>query len=671
VSPRPLVFISAVSRELKSARQLVANTLSFLGYEPVWQEIFGTEGGDLRQVLREQIDQCKGVVQLIGRCYGAEPPKPDEQFGRVSYTQYEALYARERGKKVWYLFIDEHFPADSAQAEPAELEELQAAYRKRVQSDTHLFHPLTSPEALEMSVLKLRDDLLRLRRGVKRWAAAVAILLVVSVALGFFVLHSQHQTEREVSETRQAMTAMTDELSKLRQGIAAYPQVEAQIQQSQPSDDVATTQEKVYAELGKQIGIDPKTLQQKLPQAAAQLQGSIKAATYDRANAAFVAKDFPGAERLALQAAGEAQKSSPPRTEDAVRALQLAAWSAQNQLHLDNALKHFREAEKLTDRQKKPAEWARVQQGIGQILFQQGNFAGAVNIYRGAIEARTAKLGPENAETLHSRASLAEALNFDGKRAEAEAEDRAVIEIQQKSLGPTNPDTLATRKNLAAVLNKEGQFAKAESEARDVVELQTKTLGHNNPDTVETRGILAMALVNQGKLDDAEKEYREILALREKRLGPERPKTLNTRHSLAVILRQKGDYAGAEKEFREISEIAGRILGPEHPTTLLYRHNLAMTLREEGKYADAEAEFRGVVALRAKVLGPEHPETLESEFGLARTLNREQKHDEAQQIAIKVAAAAPKAWGESHPMTKAVRRLSNGLQRNDDTDPDQ
>ena len=85
VSPRPTVFISAVSRELGSARQLVANTLSFLGYEPVWQDIFGTESGDLRGILRQQIDRCKGVVQLIGQCHGAEPPTADEQFGRVSF----------------------------------------------------------------------------------------------------------------------------------------------------------------------------------------------------------------------------------------------------------------------------------------------------------------------------------------------------------------------------------------------------------------------------------------------------------------------------------------------------------------------------------------------------------------------------------------------------------
>jgi hypothetical protein len=110
MTPRPTIFISAVSKELRSARQLVANTLTFLGYEPVWQDIFGTETGDLRQMLRTQIDQCKGVVQLVGQCYGAEPPTADPEYGRVSYTQYEALYGRKKGKKVWYLFMDESFP---------------------------------------------------------------------------------------------------------------------------------------------------------------------------------------------------------------------------------------------------------------------------------------------------------------------------------------------------------------------------------------------------------------------------------------------------------------------------------------------------------------------------------------------------------------------------------
>lgn len=196
MTTRPLIFISAVSRELRSARQLVANTLTFLGYEPVWQEIFGTESGDLRQMLREKIDACQGVVQLVGHAYGAEPPAPDEEFGRVSYTQYEALYARKRGKKVWYLFMDKGFPIDSHEPEPAELVQLQTSYREGLKIDSHLFHPLASKEALEAGVLKLRDDLTQLRRGARRWAIGIAALLVVIALMSLWLIRGQEKTAR-------------------------------------------------------------------------------------------------------------------------------------------------------------------------------------------------------------------------------------------------------------------------------------------------------------------------------------------------------------------------------------------------------------------------------------------------------------------------------------------
>ena len=200
MSPRPTIFISAVSKELRSARQLVANTLTFLGYEPIWQDIFGTESGDLRQMLRQQIDQSKGVVQLIGQCYGAEPPTPDPEFGRVSYTQYEALYARKSGKKIWYLYMDKTFPIDEHEPEPEEQQQLQAAYRNMLKVDTHLFHPLATREALEAGVLKLRDDLTQLRRGAKRWAWGVAALLCLIAVLVIWLVRGQGKMSAQMAK---------------------------------------------------------------------------------------------------------------------------------------------------------------------------------------------------------------------------------------------------------------------------------------------------------------------------------------------------------------------------------------------------------------------------------------------------------------------------------------
>lgn len=331
MSPRPLIFISAVSRELRSARQLVANTLTFLGYQPVWQDIFGIETGDLRSVLREKIDQCKGVVQLVGQSYGAEPPAADEEFGRVSYTQYEALYARKRGKKVWYLFIDETFPIDAHQQEPEELRQLQLVYRRRVQSDTHVFHSLTTTEGLEASVLKLRDDLTRLRRVARQWALGITALLFVIVGLVIWQLRGQAQ--------------MKVEIAKLQQGIMEYPQREAEVRSSQVKENPAAVQEQTYAELGKQLGIDPKILREKLPRFAEELKTAPNASLYERANASYVARDYAQAERLALESAAQFQTTTPSNPKNILAALELAGLSAQKRIDYARAMEHFRTAE--------------------------------------------------------------------------------------------------------------------------------------------------------------------------------------------------------------------------------------------------------------------------------------------------------------------------------------
>jgi len=215
MSPRPTIFISAVSKELRSARQLVSNTLTFLGYEPIWQDIFGTETGDLRQMLRDKIDQSKGVVQLVGQCYGAEPTSPDPDFGRVSYTQYEALYARKKGVKVWYLFMDEDFPIDPHEPEPEELRQLQAAYRGVLKADSHLFHPLKTREALEAGVLKLRDDLTQLRKGARRWAWGIAALLGFVALLVIWLVFGQSKMSTTMDKSKATLEKIADRFEAL------------------------------------------------------------------------------------------------------------------------------------------------------------------------------------------------------------------------------------------------------------------------------------------------------------------------------------------------------------------------------------------------------------------------------------------------------------------------
>jgi hypothetical protein len=711
MSLRPAIFISAVSSELRSARQLVVNTLTFLGYEPDWQDIFGTEEGDLRAMLRRRIDSCKGVVQLVGACYGAEPSVIDEQFGRVSYTQYEALYAGSKGKKVWYLFLDEHFPNDPHEKEDEEKQKMQNDYRARLKVAAHLYHPLGSIEGLEASVLKLRDDLTRLRRGVRRWAAFVGMLLVLSVGLSIWLLQSQQHSDFQQQQAREQLQALQqqnkavqEKLDKLlQQGIDAYAETQNKVRQEQPGQKPDQLEQSTYIELGKQLGLDPATLKEQLQHFAQELKKAPNATTYERANAAYVAKDYNESERLALAAADEAGNATPPKNTEAIKAFELAGWAAEKRIEYEDALNRLRGAEKLTDRNRDPLEWARVQFAIAWVFYDQARYREAETILRAVLKERELALGSEHPDTILTRHRLAIALDLEGKNAEAEAEYRAVLTLEEKVLGPENSDTLRTRNNLAGVLIQQGKYVDAEAEIRALIRLREKLLGAEHPDTLGARGNLAIALRRQGRYAEAEAELRAVTKLEEKVLGPEHPvtllvrqtlgevlndegnyseaeaedrvmiklqekvlgpehhDTLQTRANLAEALANQGKYVEAEAEDRTVAKIAERVLGPEHPDTLVARGDLGKVLAKQGRFAEAEAEERAVLELEEKVLGPENPDTLSTCFDLAACLRAEGGIQEASAFAQRAADGALKVLGPEHPNTKKYEQLKEEL----------
>ena len=679
---RPTLFVSAVSKELRSSRQLVVNTLQFLGYDPIWQDTFGTQEGDLRAMLRRKVDASQGVVQLVGHCYGAEPAEPDEKFGRVSYTQYEALYARTRGKKVWYLFLDDTFAADPHDLESEELRELQSVYRKKVQSDLHLFYPLNSREALESSVLKLRDDLGVLRKGFQRWGVMVILLLTLMAAgLGFIYFQQTQESRRQSlvqvraheeqlqrdkdQRQRDEDSKMRDEaiIAKMRVIMAHFPETKNRLRAEQPGKNDAELEQLTYAELSPKAGMDSKQLQERLPQVAEQSKQDETLPDYDRAQAAYVTKDYKEAERLALAAAATARQTS--RATDAIQALQLAGISAEASIQYANALLHFRAAEQLTDRTHAPLLWAAVQRNIASVLNEQGQYQQAEIILRAALSEYKKGCKDDDKNILSLRHLLANTLSNEGNYSQAETEYRDVILLREKVLGVENSDTLKSRMGLAAALHAEGKYHEAQDEYREVIEHQEKLLGPEHPDTITSRMGLAMAILFQSKnAEEQEKEYRDLLARKFKTMGPEHPETLQGRMGLALILHLQGAYGAAQSEYQQVYDREVRILGPEHPDTLKCRARIANELFAQNKFQEAEAEYRLVLGLREKVLGAEHPDTLKCRSSIGNVLLAEEKLDLAETEFRAVIVLQQKSLGAGHPDVLNSRMgLANVLTR--------
>ena len=204
---RPRLFVSTVSTELGSARLLAARWLRGHGYDTNIQNDFPTGPDELKAFLREQIDACDGLIQLVGEAYGAEPPQADPAWGRLSYTQYELRHAQAQGMRVWVLVMGAVYPRDvapdqcdlppagwlldvqAAQAWQAERQVLQADYRAWLKAQNFLRHPVDTPDQLKLALHGLKDELGELRHVEERRQrhlsrTLVAILAGVTVLLG-------------------------------------------------------------------------------------------------------------------------------------------------------------------------------------------------------------------------------------------------------------------------------------------------------------------------------------------------------------------------------------------------------------------------------------------------------------------------------------------------------
>ena len=398
---RPVIFVSAVSKELKSARQLVANTLQFLGYTPVWEDIFGSDQGDLRELLRKKIDVSNGVVQVVGQCYGTELPVIDAHFGRASYTQYEALYARKQGRKVWILLLDDTFAADPHEPESDELRALQVAYRGRIRADLLLYHPLDNKAALEANVLKLRDELVHLRRRGQQWAALILALLVLT-ALGVWLARNDTgkvrvQTLQIAAGQQQSAKRETDLAAKLGQVQEALSRIQ---QNTDPKRDPVGEwpQERLETELARQMQIKVKDV------------SSILAAGKTSLDALLQGQ--------ALLASGKAREAGKKfdiiiqREQDAMTRLRQAyegkAQIAFNAVKYEEALEFREKAAALLDKSADPGAWADAEQMVAFIDFHLGRYEQAEPLQKEVVRLREERHGPDDPALATALNNLAE-----------------------------------------------------------------------------------------------------------------------------------------------------------------------------------------------------------------------------------------------------------------------
>ncbi len=92
-------------------------------------------------------------------------------------------------------------------------------------------------------------------------------------------------------------------------------------------------------------------------------------------------------------------------------------------------------------------------------------------------------------------------------------------------------------------LEKQGRYAEAERFARKALELGEKEFGPDHPYVAESLDNLALLYYDQGRYADAEPLFKRSLAIWEKALGPDHPSVALSLNNLAGLYVFQGRYA--------------------------------------------------------------------------------------------------------------------------------
>lgn len=676
MSIRPVIFISAVSKELHTARDLVAKTLVALGYEPRWQDIAATDTGDLRGVLRKWIDDSDAVLQLVGHCYGFAPMTLDRDFGACSYTQYEALYARQQGKPVYYLFIDDPHPTDGCGCESQSLHDLQEQYRRQVKAHGDLYHNTSSLTQTELLVRRLKDDLANLRKRSKQHAVVVLVLLVLCVLSVLWLLHGHQKDSKDLNDTKEAASKTEKKVDVLLQANADLRQMFETSIKGGSEQKLASDYDAALRFIAHKRGIGLDAFRAFLDQNATQALGDPGTSLKDKVRALQEAGQFVQARDFALDQARrlETERQKPSKEE-----IELWTEVAKTEFtlgHYDKALEYATKAANHTGRLADFSTWSAARHQQGRALRWLRKDKEAQALYEELIPLQLAAFGPDDPSFLESRNILADAIHGQGNLALAEQQERSLLADCQRLLGSEHPITLNSRDSLALALNDQGKYAEAEQEHRAVLKVQERVMGAEHPDTLTSRNNLAVVLDTQGKNAEAEQEHRTVLKQIERVLGVEHPDVAQSCYNLASCLEAQQKLPEAIAFMQRAEHVFTKALGSDHPDTKrtkAAREDIEATLskskpapspdapansergaksaeppRDREMDRKLEMDVRDVLARQTAIYGPEHQATLFRRMDLAIVLDDAGKYAESEKEFRAVLKDQERVLGAEH-----------------------
>jgi tetratricopeptide (TPR) repeat protein len=250
-----------------------------------------------------------------------------------------------------------------------------------------------------------------------------------------------------------------------------------------------------------------------------------------------------------------------------------------------------------------------LQNNLGLILQDLGDYAGARKLLEKAMNSDEANFGEEHPTTAVRYSNLGLIIKALGDYEGARELLEKAMNSAEANFGEEHPTTAVRYSNLGMILQDLGDYAGARDLLEKAMNSAEANFGEEHPTTAGSYSNLGLILKALGDYAGARKLLEKAMNSDEANFGEEHPTTAVSYSNLGMILKALGDYAGARKLLEKAMNSAEANFGEEHPTTAVRYSNLGMILQDLENYEGAKGLIEKALLIFENQLGVEHPHT--------------------------------------------------------------
>ncbi|MFI5181480.1 MAG: tetratricopeptide repeat protein, partial [Thermoanaerobaculia bacterium] len=230
----------------------------------------------------------------------------------------------------------------------------------------------------------------------------------------------------------------------------------------------------------------------------------------------------------------------------------------------------------------------------------------------------------------------------------------------RRALALAGSDQLEVRAQLAEALNDQGRFAEAAPELEWVI---ARCSGMVKPvlSCAEALSLKMVGLQNLGRGKEAAAVGRRALALLETSFPDEKGQLAAVLNDLGICYGNQGDVREAEAFHRRALAAAIAAHGERHPLTADVIGNLAGVLDIEGHYTEAEPLYRRALELQEALRGERHFAFIRTLTSYANMLALMKRPAEAEPLARRAQRLAREVLGTEHPLYAYAENVLGGV----------